>query len=388
VPEDLTTVTVAGAHPGNWVNSHLSQLVLSTQPPVVPAAIPGAAAFVASPIHTLTYGISTVATLPTPGTPILTDTVLTNPINCPESSAPSTPPATTFVPPNQNVSVPSDGRYLIHYYAQDCAGTQELKFTQDAAQSWSTSFYTVPVNVDTVSPLVASGPTLSPAPTTLGGVPNAYVKGQTVHASYACTDELSGVVKCGAFTFAPGTTLNTGTLSSLVDTSTPGSKTYTVLAIDAAGNQTTSSVSYQVVLPTVDVSVLKLGPSSVTHGNVVTYNIAVANLGGGTASSVVMTDTLPVGLGFISVSGIYVQCSWSGCTTHTAPCSYTSDTVTCTSPSLAPLAFGHVSGLGIQIKALANAAVGTTLTNTATASSANGDSNLGNNSSSVSTKVK
>ena len=55
VPEDLTTVTVAGARPGNWVNSHSAQLTLSTQPPVVPAEIPGAAAFHASPINTLTY---------------------------------------------------------------------------------------------------------------------------------------------------------------------------------------------------------------------------------------------------------------------------------------------------------------------------------------------
>jgi uncharacterized repeat protein (TIGR01451 family) len=390
VPEDLTTVTVAGAHPGNWINSQSVMLTLSSQPPVVPLSIPGAAAFHASPINTITYGISTADSVPTPGSPIATDTILTNPIACPMSSSPLSPLATTYTPPDQPVSVPSDGKYLVHYFAQDCAGTEELKFTQDTSASWLTSFYTVPVNVDTLSPVVASGPTLSPAPMTIGSVSNAYLQGQAVYASYQCTDELSGVVKCGASTFAPGTTLDTGVLNSQVDTLTLGSKTFTVLAIDSAGNQTTASVSYQVVAvpPTVDLGVVKVGPSSVTRGNVVTYDLVVANLGGGTASSVVLSDPMPAGLTFTSVAGTYVQCSKSGCTTHSAACSFASNTVTCTAPSLAPITRGHLSGLGIQIKGRATAAVGTTIKNTATVSSANNDPKPGNNTSSVSTKVK
>ncbi len=390
VPEDLTTVSLAGAHAGNWVNSHSVQLTLSSQPPVVPAAIPGAAAFHASPINTLTYGISAADAVPTPGTPIATDTILTNPIACPVSSSPLSPLATVFTPPDQSVSVPSDGKYLVHYFAQDCAGTEELKFTQDVSTSWSTSFYTAPVNVDTVTPAVVSGPTLSPAPTTIGGVSNAYVLGQSVSASYECQDELSGVVRCGSSTFAPESTLDTGTLTSSVDTSSLGSKTFSVLVIDAAGNQTTSSVSYQVVpaATTVDLSVIKLGPSSVTRGNVVTYNIAVGNLGGGIASSVVLTDPMPAGLTFVSVGGTYVQCTRSGCSSQSASCSFASNTVTCTAPSLAPITGGHLSGLGIQIKGRATAAVGTTIKNTATVSSASNESKPGNNTSSVSTKVK
>ena len=65
-----------------------------------------------------------------------------------------------------------------------------------------------------------------------------------------------------------------------------------------------------------------------------------------------------------------------------------SNTVTCTAPTLAPITFGKLSGLGIQIKARATAAVGTTIKNTATVSSASNDSKPGNNTSSVSTKVK
>ena len=390
VPEDLTTVTVAGAHPGNWVNSQSVMLTLSSQPPIVPASIPGAAAFHASPINTITYGISAANAVPTPGAPIATDTVLTNSIACPLSSSPLTPLATVFTPPDQPVSVPSDGKYLVHYFAQDCAGTQELKFTQDSSASWSTTFYTAAFNVDTVTPVVSSGPTLSPAPMTIGSVSNAYLQGQSVSASYQCTDELSGVVKCGVSTFAPESTLDTGMLTSAVNTSTLGTKTFTVPVIDSAGNQTTASVSYTVVAvpSTVDLGILKLGPSSVTRGNVVTYDLVVANLSGGKASSVVVKDPIPTGLTFISVTGTYVQCSKSGCTTSSASCSFASSTVTCTAPTLAPITGGKLSGLGIQIKARATAAVGTTIKNTATVSSASNDSKPGNNSSSVSTKVK
>ena len=63
------------------------------------------------------------------------------------------PPATAFTAPGEGVSVPADGNYALHYFAQDCAGTEELQFTKSGG-SWSTSFYTFPINVDTVNPVV------------------------------------------------------------------------------------------------------------------------------------------------------------------------------------------------------------------------------------------
>ena len=65
-------------------------------------------------------------------------------------------------------------------------------------------------------------------------------------ASYACTDATSGVVLCGNRFYPPGATLNTGTLTTPVDTRSPGAKTFTVLAVDAAGNLSSASVSYTV----------------------------------------------------------------------------------------------------------------------------------------------
>jgi hypothetical protein len=243
IPEDLTTVTVAGQQPGGWINTSTASVTFSSQPPVLPAgSVPNAANFVASPIQSITYGISSPGSLPAPGNPVPTDTVLSNSITCPTLANQNGVQAAVFTPPQQTITGLADGYYLLHYFAQDCAGTMELKFTQDANQSWSTNFYTYALNVDTTSPAVSSGPVLSPAPNAAG----VYTVGQAVTASYSCTDALSGVATCGASTFASPVNA-TSTLTSPVDTSTPGMKSYVVTAIDAAGNQSTSSVNYQVV---------------------------------------------------------------------------------------------------------------------------------------------
>ena len=249
VPEDLTAVTVTGEQTGNWVNTSTPSLTLSSQPPnLAGTSLPGAARFVPSPIQSITYGISAPNAVPVPAYPASTDTVVPNPAGCPTPSAPSEPSATVFTTPQQTLSdLPNgnplaDGYYVLHYYAQDCAGTEELQFTQGAGASWSTSYYTVPINIDTVPPVVSSGPVLSPLP----GVSGSYTVGESVTATYSCTDSLSGVVRCGASTFSPGTP-STGPIKSFVDTSAPGTKTYTVTAIDAAGNQSSASVQYSVI---------------------------------------------------------------------------------------------------------------------------------------------
>lgn len=241
VPEDLTTVTVAGQHPGGWINSSTANVTLSSQPPALAGTnLPGLANFVPSPIQSITYGISASNSVPSPGAPASTDTVVQNTIPCPAPANPLDPPATVFTTDPQTLDGLADGSYLIHYYAQDCAGTEELQFSKDAGGSWSTSYYTYPINVDTIAPAVASGPVLAPSS-------GSYSVGQAVTASYSCTDERSGVIRCGASTFSANSApLNTGTLTSPVDTSTPGPKTYTVTVVDAAGNQSSASVNYVV----------------------------------------------------------------------------------------------------------------------------------------------
>jgi hypothetical protein len=234
VPEDLTIVTVTGQKLGGWINSHSAKVNFLSVPP----AVASKNNFVAAPIQGITYGVSLASSLPQPGPPVPDDVTVPN-TACPAPGG-SSPKATIFTALGEGVSFPEDGRYLLHYFAQDCAGTEELKFTKSGG-SWNTSFYTFPINVDTVKPAVTTGPTLSPAPASIG-----YKVGQKVTATYSCTDDSSGVVICGTALYLSGK-LNTGTISSPVNTSRAGQQTFTVTAVDAAGNITTSApVNYLV----------------------------------------------------------------------------------------------------------------------------------------------
>jgi Bacterial Ig-like domain (group 3) len=271
VPEDLTTITVTGMKAGNWVNSGSPVVTLSSQPPNLSiTSLPGHANFVPSPIQTITYGISTAGSVPVPGTSFGGDTTLASSVTCPTLTSPGSP-ASTFTPDPQTVTVPGgDGYYALHYFAKDCAGTQELKFTQDGTGSWSTSFYTFPINVDTAPPSVATGPTLSPAP--------PYYQGQSgVTATFSCTDTLSGVVLCGGHSFPAGT-MNTGSVTVPVSTATAGPNVFSVAATDAAGNSS-SAVSVSYTVTGVDSQIqLTLSPTTVTYPLGTNLQVTVAKI--------------------------------------------------------------------------------------------------------------
>jgi hypothetical protein len=251
VPEDRTWVYVAGERPDHWVNTSTPKVHFRTEAPNFTkgawiqngnklAPLPGAAKFIPAPIQSITYGLSTPGSVPLPiNEPIMGDTVLQSKANCAGGhfTAPTVP---YFVPPAQTLPSMPDGHYLLHYYAKDCAGTQELLFTQAANPgSWSTNFYTYPINIDTTPPVV-NGPVLpTSAPFRVGSL---------VYATYSCTDATSGsgVVRCGGNFYAPETTYNTGTLKDRVDTRLPGPHQFTVFAVDGAGNSSSQTVSYTV----------------------------------------------------------------------------------------------------------------------------------------------
>ncbi len=251
VPEDLTTVLVTDSQgnpltigPGNWTNSNYARL--SSQPPnLTGTGLPGAATFIPSPIKSITYGVTPGTTPPAPGT--TTDTTVNNSVACPTPASPDTPAAAVFATGVQSLGISADGNYLVHYYAQDCAGTKELKFINsnndgsinpNGTGTWSTNFYTFPLNVDTVPPQ-ASVPTLSPAPDIQGN----YQAGQPLTATYSCTDDRSGLVSCGSHSYNTDGVTSTGPLmTSGVNTLTPGMKTFVVHATDAAGKPSRSAI--------------------------------------------------------------------------------------------------------------------------------------------------
>jgi hypothetical protein len=146
--------------------------------------------------------------------------------------------APTFTPTPPQVKFTADGYYNLFYYAQDCSGTLELQFKK-VSGSWTTTFFSRQINVDTAPPTI-TGLALSPS----GG---SYAVGQSVTASYSCSDTLSGVATCGT-TFSTSTAgvSSTPTQTATVSTATPGTKTFTVKSTDIAGNVSTSTVNYTV----------------------------------------------------------------------------------------------------------------------------------------------
>jgi hypothetical protein len=214
-----------------------------------------------------------------------------------------------------------DGSYLLYYFAEDCAGTQELKFVKDGTGSWSTSYYTVAINVDTMPPAVSSGPTLSPS----GG---SYMVGQSVMATYSCTDDRSGIVTCGASTFsADSAPLSTGPLTSHVDTTSPGNKIFTVMAVDAAGNTSSQSVNY--VVTGYDSSIhVTLSQSTVTYPQGTNVVIQVSPTGGHTPTGTVkLYDgvTLLQGSGLQGNGAAYLYIQGLNVGTHSLTASYSGD---------------------------------------------------------------
>jgi uncharacterized repeat protein (TIGR01451 family) len=106
-----------------------------------------------------------------------------------------------------------------------------------------------------------------------------------------------------------------------------------------------------------DVGLGKTGPASVFASSNLVYTISVTNFGPSSASSVVVMDTLPATVTFVSASGNGIN---------------TSGVV---SWSLGALTSGQVSNVTVTVTAPASG----TLTNTASVSSPTGDPNSTNN---------
>jgi uncharacterized repeat protein (TIGR01451 family) len=170
------------------------------------------------------------------------------------------------------------------------------------------------------------------------------------------------VVNVDASATAGSTIGNSATVSSATSDPNSGNET---------GNSTTT------VSTSADLSVTKVDtPDPVTAGNNLTYTITVNNAGPSNAAGVSISDTLPTGTTFVSLSS---PGGWS-CTT---PAVGGTGTSSCSNASVVP---GN-SVFTLTVNVDAGIATGTVITNTATASSTTSDPNSGNDSATATTTV-
>jgi uncharacterized repeat protein (TIGR01451 family) len=128
---------------------------------------------------------------------------------------------------------------------------------------------------------------------------------QTASGSYSLSN---GVVRWAGMTLAPGTA-TTFTLTLLAPASASSFLNVALATSPVADpNPTNNNGSYSksrvttAVTPVADLVVLLVGPVTATQGSNYVYDLTVTNAGPSTATNVVIYDTLPPGLTFVSAS--------------------------------------------------------------------------------------
>ena len=179
---------------------------------------------------------------------------------------------------------------------------------------------------------------------------------------------------------AMGTWSLTGSMSTTRVTHTATLlSTGQVLAAGGTASNNTPLASAELYNSTsgADLAITKAAsPAVVLAGQNLTYTLTVTNNGPSAATTAVLDDTIPTATTFQSLS---VPAGWN-CTT---PAVGSTGKVHCSTASLAASA---TASFTLVVKVPGSAA-GTTLSNTATTSSAMGDPNTGNNTATMSTPV-
>jgi uncharacterized repeat protein (TIGR01451 family) len=189
-------------------------------------------------------------------------------------------------------------------------------------------------------------------------------------AAWTCTNDADTSVTCTTPTLAPGAS----EVITIVVTAPADAATLTndVTVTSATDDPDTGDASDSVdtdVTASADVSVVKTGPAAVASGGAITYTLEIANAGPSAAQDVVLTDTLPAGVTFVSAGG-------------DLPCSSSGDvSVTCGPTTLAA---GGTATVTIVVTAPVGAA---TLVNDAEVQTSTDDADLSDNTSSATTVV-
>ena len=182
-----------------------------------------------------------------------------------------------------------------------------------------------------------------------------------------------GTITCTAPTFAAGGNV-TLTFTAHVPAGTPSGTEYANTAIvtsDTDPNEENNVATFTATVSSVDVSVVKTGPATVTANDNISYGITVSNAGPDLATGITLRDALPPGTTFVSItrnSGPASSCALEG------------NAVVCSNLALA---VNQSATFTLVLDPGANSQV----TNTATVTSELFDTDPPDNTSSVTTTV-
>jgi uncharacterized repeat protein (TIGR01451 family) len=368
-----TFTTTPPTTAAGWVNSRTVTINFTSNPAAYSGPNPNG--FTPAPIASLTYGTQTP--VPDPTFPVSGDVTNSNPAGT--GACPSIPVA-PFNSSTAPINFGADGVFSnVHYFATDCARTEELVFTPsaDPNQNWA-SFKTATIKIDTVAPTI-SAITFNPSSTG-----NIFASGQIVHPLFTCNDDRSGIASC------LGTGGVAGDGSGILNTTGTGTKTFTVTATDNAGNVTTSSpVTYQVVGSS-ELVIFNLTKLTVNAGTSLAFRFGVINFGPAVANNVVFKTTLPAGVTFSSAGFGTVTCVPGSCADIPAPpnsCSVASGVVTCNIPTVGLITKLTGVLVKITVNVPSNATVGSIIKDTATVKAANSDPISFDNTATSATQV-
>jgi uncharacterized repeat protein (TIGR01451 family) len=219
---------------------------------------------------------------------------------------------------------------------------------------------TLPAGTTFVSLLQGSGPLAICTTPAVGGTGTISCSFASLPAASSASWTLTVNVDAG---LAAGTVLtNTAVGASAVTDDVPGNNSATATTTVGA---------------TFDLSVTKSGSATAAAGGTLTYTITVANSGPSTATGVTLSDTLPAGTTFASLtqtSGPLFTC--------VTPAAGATGTVSCTLASMATASASFELVVNV-----APEAVGTSLVNTAVVAAVPPDANVSNNSSTATSSV-
>ncbi|MBI4751829.1 MAG: DUF11 domain-containing protein, partial [Acidobacteria bacterium] len=243
--------------------------------------------------------------------------------------------------------------------------TYTINFTNNGPNSADTVTVTdgVPTNTTFVSATVTTGSGWGTSAPSVGGTGNVvFSKASVANGETA------------VFTIVVNVNGSTPNGTTITNTATAASTTTDPVGGNNSGTATTT------VNTQADLAVTKSdSPDPVIAGNNITYTVNFSNSGPGDATTVTVTDAVPTNTTFVSAS-VTTGTGWS---TSAPSVGGTGNVVF----SKATVTNGETAVFTIVVKVNANAANGSTITNTATAGATTSDPVSGNNSGMATTTV-